>query len=53
MPVIIEPQGPPDHETEGGDGFARRLAWFAGIAVASSLATATVAYALRILLFLK
>jgi hypothetical protein len=30
----------------------RRLAWFVGIAAASGLATAVVAYALRTLLFL-
>ncbi len=48
MPAIIEPQGP--GETPGP--LWRKLAWFAGIAAASSAATATVAYLLRALLFI-
>ncbi|HRD46179.1 MAG TPA: hypothetical protein PLF78_06835 [Caulobacter sp.] len=47
MPAIIEP--PP----EEGDAIAplwKRLGWFLGIALASTLATAGVAYALKALL---
>ena len=47
MPAIIE--GPP----ERGDpqsSLLRRLAWFAGLALASGLATALVAYGLKALL---
>jgi hypothetical protein len=49
MPAIIEPQGPP----EPGDcpaPLARRLGWFLGLALASTTATALVAYALKALL---
>jgi hypothetical protein len=44
----IEPL--PDGEPEGP--FVRRLAWFAGIALASMLVVAAVAYSMRTLLFL-
>jgi hypothetical protein len=47
MPAIID--GPP----EPGDPprpLRRRLAWFAGLALASALATALVAYGLKALL---
>ena len=43
MPAIIE--GPP--EAEDGRPLWRKLAWFAGLAVAGAAATAAVAYALR------
>jgi len=46
---MIEPVPPPD--AEDGRGPARKLAWFAGIAVISALATASVAYVLRALPF--
>jgi hypothetical protein len=36
--------------TETGGGTLRRLAWFFGIAIASALATAAVAYGLRAVL---
>lgn len=48
MPAIIE--GPPDPGTPLPP-LRRRLAWFAGLAVAASLATGAVAYALKALLF--
>lgn len=49
MPPIIKPEGPPE---EGGDKrpLALRLAWFVGLAVASSAAVAAVAYLLRALI---
>jgi hypothetical protein len=47
MPAIIE--GPPDPGAPSPPLW-RRLAWFAGIAVASSLAVAAIAYALKALL---
>jgi hypothetical protein len=47
MPVIIEgPPGPGDPPRSLG----RRLAWFAGIAVASALAVVLAAYGLEALL---
>lgn len=45
MRAIIEPP------REGERPLWRRLAWFFGLAAASALATAAVAYALRALLF--
>ena len=47
---MIEPVPPPDGED--GRGPARKLAWFAGIAVVSALVVAAVAYALRALPFM-
>jgi hypothetical protein len=50
MPAIIEPERPP----EPGEPLAplwRRLLWFAGLALGGTTVTATVAYALRALLF--
>jgi hypothetical protein len=47
MPAIIE--GPPEPGAPSPPLW-RRLAWFVGIAVASSLAVAAVAYALKALL---
>ncbi|MDD3836980.1 MAG: hypothetical protein WCY15_16205 [Phenylobacterium sp.] len=46
MRAIIEP--PPEGEPAGP--LWRRLAWFAGLAIAGAGATAAVAYALRALL---
>lgn len=46
MPAITEP---PEEDDEAGPLW-RRLAWFFGLAVAGSAATATVAYALKALL---
>ena len=47
MPDIIE--GPPDADAPP-EPLGRRLVWFAGLAIAGSLAVAAVAYALRALL---
>ena len=47
MPAIIE--GPPG-PGEPGRPLGRRLAWFMGIALASAVATALVAYGLEALL---
>jgi hypothetical protein len=49
MPATIEPEGPP----EPGAPLAplwKRLAWFAGLAVAGAGVTALAAYGLRALL---
>ena len=47
MPAIIDgPPGPDDRRRP----LWRRLAWFAGLALASALATALVAYGLKSLL---
>jgi len=47
MPVIIDgPPGPDDPRPP----LTRRLAWFAGIAIVSALATVAVAYGLEALL---
>ncbi|HEX7761247.1 MAG TPA: DUF2474 domain-containing protein [Caulobacteraceae bacterium] len=48
MPAIIE--GPPDPGAPLPPLW-KRLAWFAGLAVAATLATGAVAYALKVLLF--
>jgi hypothetical protein len=50
MPAIIEPERPPEPGAPRAPLW-RRLMWFAGLAAAGSAATATVAYALRALLF--
>lgn len=47
MPAIIEPPPGPD---EAQTPLWKRLGWFLGIALASTLATAVVAYALKALL---
>jgi len=47
MPAIIE--GPPEPDAPGRPLW-RRLAWFVGLALASSAATIFVAYALKALL---
>ena len=47
MRAIIEP--PPEPDAAPGP-LGRRLAWFAGIALAASAATAAVAYTLKALL---
>ena len=47
MPAIID--GPPDPD-DPPRPLWRRLAWFTGLALASALATATVAYGLKALL---
>jgi hypothetical protein len=47
MPAIIE--GPPEPGQPQGPLW-KRLAWFAGLAVSASLATALVAYAMKALL---
>jgi hypothetical protein len=49
MPAIIDPQEPERTDAP----LWRKLLWFMGIAVASSAATLALAYALRLLLFLK
>ena len=49
MRAIIEPIGPPEPGAPQ-PSLARRLAWFAGIALAATAATAAVAYALKALL---
>ena len=49
MPAIIEPEGPPEPGAPAGPLW-RRLLWFAVIALAAALATATVAYGLKALL---
>ncbi|MGZ8364008.1 MAG: hypothetical protein ACXW3D_08830 [Caulobacteraceae bacterium] len=46
MPAIIEPIGPPD-EDEPQAPLWKRLAWFAGIALAASSVTVLTAYALK------
>lgn len=50
MPAIIEPEGPPDPNAPAAPLW-RRLAWFVGLALAALILTASVAYALRALLF--
>jgi hypothetical protein len=45
----MRPVGPPDCETETGPLWIR-IAWFAGIALATALTTAIIAYGLRALL---
>ncbi len=47
MPAIIEPPPGPD---EAPAPLWKRLGWFIGIALASTLATAVVAYAMKALL---
>lgn len=47
MPVIIEPPPEPDAPTRP---LVLKLAWFFGLAVCGSVATALVAYGLRSLL---
>ncbi|MBK8199602.1 MAG: DUF2474 family protein [Acidobacteria bacterium] len=47
---MIEPVGPGDDDHQP---LHQRLAWFFGIAFASMLAVAAVAYALRAVLFIK
>ncbi|MES2032541.1 MAG: DUF2474 domain-containing protein [Pseudomonadota bacterium] len=47
MPAIIEP---PPRDGEPLPPLWRRIAWFVGIAVVSTVATAVVAYALKALL---
>ena len=49
MRAIIEPIGPPERDAPQPP-LARRLAWFAGIALAATAVTAAVAYALKALL---
>lgn len=49
MRAIIEPQHPPEPGAAQAPLW-KRLIWFAGLALAGSVATATVAYALRALL---
>jgi hypothetical protein len=46
MPAIIEPPDPGAPSSPP----SRRLAWFFGLAIASAVATATVAYLLKALL---
>ena len=52
MRAIIEPQPPPETGASAGPLW-RRLAWFAGLAVAGSALTAAAAYAMRALLFAR
>jgi hypothetical protein len=47
MPAIIEP---PPEPGAPRPPLARRLTWFAGLALGSAAATAAIAYALRALL---
>jgi len=47
MPAIIEP---PPEAGEAPPPLWKRLSWFVGIALASTVATAAVAYALKALL---
>ena len=49
MPATIEPQGPPGPDARPAP-LAARLGWFFGLALASALATAGVAFALKALL---
>ncbi len=49
MAIMLEPVGPDEEEHLP---FWKRLAWFVGIAVASMLSVAAVAYALRAVLFI-
>ncbi len=49
MPLIIRLEGPPE-PGEPPRPLARRLAWFAALAVAGAGATAAVSYGLRALL---
>lgn len=46
MTRLFEPQGP-DESEERGQPLSRQLLWFAGLAIASLIAVAAVAYALR------
>ena len=46
MRDIIEPEGPPDPGAPSPP-LARRLAWFAALAVAGAVITALAAYALK------
>jgi hypothetical protein len=46
MPAIIEPERPPEPDARLPP-LGKRLAWFAGLAIASSVVTALFAYALR------
>jgi hypothetical protein len=48
--IIIEPVPPPESDETSGPLW-RRLAWFAGLAVAAAAVTAVAAYALRALPF--
>jgi hypothetical protein len=48
MALRIEP---PPEPGDAAPPLARKLAWFAGLAIASAAAVAGVAYALRALLF--
>jgi hypothetical protein len=48
MPAIIE--GPPEPGAADGRPLWRKLAWFVGLALASTAATAAVAYGLRALI---
>jgi len=50
--AIIEPERPPEPGEAAGPLW-KRLTWFAGLAVAGSAMTATVAYAMRALLFAR
>ena len=46
MTRLFEPQGP-DESGESSKPLSRQLLWFAGLAIASLIAVAAVAYALR------
>jgi uncharacterized protein involved in exopolysaccharide biosynthesis len=50
MPAIIEPETPPEPGAPP-QPLWRALAWFFGLALAGLVVTASVAYALRTLLF--
>jgi hypothetical protein len=52
MRAIIEPERPPEPGEAAGPLW-KRFAWFVGLAVAGTTVTATVAYALRALLFAR
>lgn len=51
MAIMVEPVGPPDPGEELGPIW-KRLAWFAGIALASVAGVAAMAYLLRAFLFI-